>query len=160
MARRDADLAAEAKKNGGDGILLKAEQTDFLGTYSTGNATGLAVLSALQIRLTESDVIDSRHVYPGHADIKLVINVPLGEPPPAEQVELIQECRKGPQNGPTMLRIQIQAQSDGTAASRAQTWLRSLGPSHSTLGALPDGSPASVRSRRASGRRSRLLPIN
>jgi hypothetical protein len=95
MARRDADLAA-AKKNGGDGILLKAEQTDFLGTYSTGNATGLAVLSALQIRLTESDVIDSRHVYPGHADIKLVINVPLGEPPPAEQVELIQECRKGP----------------------------------------------------------------
>ena len=41
MARRDADLAAEAKKNGGDGILLKAEQTDFLGTYSTGNATAI-----------------------------------------------------------------------------------------------------------------------
>jgi hypothetical protein len=39
MAMRDANLAAEAKKNGGDGILLKAEQTDFLGTYSTGNAT-------------------------------------------------------------------------------------------------------------------------
>src|SRR5260221_3147009 len=38
MARRDADLEAEAKKSGGDGILLKAEQTDFLGTYSTGNA--------------------------------------------------------------------------------------------------------------------------
>ena len=41
MARRDADLAAEAKKNGGDGILLKAKQTDFLGTYPTGNATAI-----------------------------------------------------------------------------------------------------------------------
>ena len=41
MAMRDSDLAAEAKKNGGDGILLKAEQTDFLGTYSTGNATAV-----------------------------------------------------------------------------------------------------------------------
>jgi hypothetical protein len=39
MARRDADLAAEAKKNGGDAILLKAEQTNYLGSYSTGNAT-------------------------------------------------------------------------------------------------------------------------
>ena len=34
-----AQCVAEAKKNGGDGILLKAEQTDFLRTYSTGNAT-------------------------------------------------------------------------------------------------------------------------
>ena len=25
----------------GDGLLLKAEQTDFLGTYSTGNATAI-----------------------------------------------------------------------------------------------------------------------
>lgn len=41
MARRDADLAAAAKRNGGDGLLLKAEQTDFLGTYSTGNATAI-----------------------------------------------------------------------------------------------------------------------
>jgi len=41
MARRDADLAAAAKRNGGDGLLLKAEQTDFLGTYSTGNATAV-----------------------------------------------------------------------------------------------------------------------
>jgi hypothetical protein len=39
MAHRDADLAAEAKKNGGDGILLKADRTDFVGVYSTGNAT-------------------------------------------------------------------------------------------------------------------------
>jgi hypothetical protein len=38
MARRDADLAAEAKKNRGDGILLKADRTDFIGVYSTGNA--------------------------------------------------------------------------------------------------------------------------
>jgi hypothetical protein len=42
MAMRDSDLAASAKKNGGDGILLKAEQTDFLGTYSTGSATAFA----------------------------------------------------------------------------------------------------------------------
>jgi hypothetical protein len=41
MARRDADLAAAAKRNGGDGLLLKAEQTDFLGSYSTGNATAI-----------------------------------------------------------------------------------------------------------------------
>jgi hypothetical protein len=37
-----AQCVAEAKKNGGEGILLKAEQTDFLGTYSTGNATAVA----------------------------------------------------------------------------------------------------------------------
>ena len=42
MARRDADLASEAKKNGGDGILLKADRTDFVGVYSTGNATAFA----------------------------------------------------------------------------------------------------------------------
>jgi len=41
MAHRDADLAAEAKKNGGDGILLKADRTDFVGAYSTGNATAI-----------------------------------------------------------------------------------------------------------------------
>jgi hypothetical protein len=41
MAMRDSDLAAAAKRNGGDAILLKAEQTDFLGTYSTGNATAV-----------------------------------------------------------------------------------------------------------------------
>ena len=41
MAGRDADLAAEAKKNGGDGILLKADRTGFVGAYSTGNATAI-----------------------------------------------------------------------------------------------------------------------
>lgn len=42
MAMRDSDLAAAAKKNGGHGILLKAEQADFLGTYSTtANATAV-----------------------------------------------------------------------------------------------------------------------
>lgn len=41
MAMRDSDLAAAARKNGGDGILLKAEQADFLGTYSTANATAV-----------------------------------------------------------------------------------------------------------------------
>ena len=37
-----AQCVAEAKKNGGDGILLKAEHTDFLGTYSTWNAMAFA----------------------------------------------------------------------------------------------------------------------
>jgi hypothetical protein len=41
MARRDSDLVSAAKRNGGDGLLLKAEQTDFLGSYSTGNATAV-----------------------------------------------------------------------------------------------------------------------
>jgi hypothetical protein len=41
MAIRDSDLAAAAKRNGGDGILLKAEQSEFLGTYSTGSATAV-----------------------------------------------------------------------------------------------------------------------
>jgi hypothetical protein len=41
MAMRDSDLAAAAKKNGGDAILLKADQADFLGTYSTANATAV-----------------------------------------------------------------------------------------------------------------------
>lgn len=41
MAMRDSDLAAAAKKNGGDGILLKADQADFLGTYSTASATAV-----------------------------------------------------------------------------------------------------------------------
>ena len=41
MAMRDSDLATAAKKNGGDGILLKADQADFLGTYSTANATAV-----------------------------------------------------------------------------------------------------------------------
>jgi hypothetical protein len=41
MARRDADLASEAKRNGGDGILMQADQSDFLGTYSTGSATAI-----------------------------------------------------------------------------------------------------------------------
>src|SRR5258707_5601703 len=41
MARRDADLEAVAKKSGGDGILLNAEQTGFLYIYSHGNATAI-----------------------------------------------------------------------------------------------------------------------
>src|SRR5258708_1657764 len=41
MAMRDSDLATAAKKNGGDGILLKSDQADFLGTYSTVNATAV-----------------------------------------------------------------------------------------------------------------------
>ena len=55
---------------------------------------GLAVLSAFQIRSTGCDVVDSRHVYLGHADIKIGIDVPAGEPPPAEQLVVIQDRRK------------------------------------------------------------------
>jgi hypothetical protein len=55
---------------------------------------GFAVLSARQIRLTSCEVKDSREVYPGHADIKLGVGVQSGEPPPAEQLPLIQERRK------------------------------------------------------------------
>src|SRR5690349_2891133 len=37
---------------------------------------GLAVLSAFQIRSTGCDIADSRHVYLGHADINVGIDVP------------------------------------------------------------------------------------
>jgi len=40
MAMRDSDLAAAAKKKGGDRMLLKADQADFLGTYSTAVTNG------------------------------------------------------------------------------------------------------------------------
>jgi hypothetical protein len=38
---REQPRLAEAKKMEAMGLLLKAAQTDFLGTYSTGNATAI-----------------------------------------------------------------------------------------------------------------------
>ena len=38
MASRNADMAAEAKKGGGDALLLSADQSSVMGTYSTANA--------------------------------------------------------------------------------------------------------------------------
>lgn len=56
---------------------------------------GLAVLAAAQIRLKGSEVIDSRDVYPGHADIKHgFVDSIDGEPPPPEQLEKMQDRLK------------------------------------------------------------------
>jgi hypothetical protein len=40
MAGRDSEMAAEAKKNGGDA--LGADERDFMGTYSTANAVAIS----------------------------------------------------------------------------------------------------------------------
>ena len=55
---------------------------------------GFGVLSALKIRATGCGIIDSRHVYLGHADIKLGIIVPAEEPLPPEQLSRLQDLRK------------------------------------------------------------------
>jgi hypothetical protein len=55
---------------------------------------GLAVLSAAQIRLTDCEIKDSRHVYQGHADIKMGIIVPRGEPPPPEDAKLLLDRKR------------------------------------------------------------------
>jgi|GraSoiStandDraft_52_1057288.scaffolds.fasta_scaffold890737_1 hypothetical protein len=41
MARRDVISLLKRRKMEAMGLLLKAGQTDFLGTYSTGNATAI-----------------------------------------------------------------------------------------------------------------------
>jgi hypothetical protein len=45
MAMRDSALAAAAKKNGGDGILIQSDQRVFLGTVSTGYSNAVTNLS-------------------------------------------------------------------------------------------------------------------
>jgi len=42
MAGRDSEMAAEAKKNGGDALVLSADERDFMGTYSTANAVAIS----------------------------------------------------------------------------------------------------------------------
>ena len=55
---------------------------------------GLAVLSAAQIRLTDCKIKDSRQIYPGHADIKMGIIVPRGEPPSPEDAKLLLDRKR------------------------------------------------------------------
>lgn len=55
---------------------------------------GLAVLSAAQIRSAGCGIKDSRHVYPGHADIKMGIIVPRGEPPAPEDAKLLLDRKR------------------------------------------------------------------
>ncbi len=50
----------------------------------SGDFSGFAVLSAGAVRKCGSDVIDSRHLYLGHADIMHDQVLPKGEPPPPE----------------------------------------------------------------------------
>jgi hypothetical protein len=42
MAGRNADMAAAAKRNGGDALLLNADQSNLVATYSTANATAVS----------------------------------------------------------------------------------------------------------------------
>lgn len=42
MATRDGQMAAKAKENGGDALLLSADEREFMGTYSTGNAIAIS----------------------------------------------------------------------------------------------------------------------
>jgi hypothetical protein len=42
MATRDGQMAAAAKKNGGDALLLNADERDFMGSYSTANAMAIS----------------------------------------------------------------------------------------------------------------------
>jgi hypothetical protein len=42
MAGRGCGSCSRGEEKWGDGLLLKAERTDFLGTYSTGNATAVS----------------------------------------------------------------------------------------------------------------------
>lgn len=51
----------------------------------------LASLVAGKIRQGKLDVVDSRHQFNGHADIKLGIIVYPGEPPPPDQMILLNE---------------------------------------------------------------------
>jgi hypothetical protein len=55
---------------------------------------GLAVLSASQIRQSGAGLIDTRHIFRGHADIKHGIVPSKGNPPPAEKPkELRDRCK-------------------------------------------------------------------
>jgi hypothetical protein len=40
MAGRDRGMEAEAKRAGGDGLLLTGDQTNFMGSMTTGNTSG------------------------------------------------------------------------------------------------------------------------
>jgi hypothetical protein len=56
--------------------------------------TGLAVLTAAEIRQSNACVVDSRSVYPGHSDIKIGIVVRKGDPPPAAEAAILRARTK------------------------------------------------------------------
>ena len=72
----------------------KAKARELINASENKTYKGFAVLSALKIRATGCDVIDSRHVYLGHADIKLGIIATADEPLPAEQLSRLHSLRK------------------------------------------------------------------
>ena len=47
MAGRDRGVAAEAKRAGGDGLLLTGDQTNFMGSMTTGNASSFVTGNAV-----------------------------------------------------------------------------------------------------------------
>jgi hypothetical protein len=55
---------------------------------------GLAILSAKQIREAGAQIIDTRHIFEGHADIKHGIVPSKGEPPPPEMLQALQTRAK------------------------------------------------------------------
>jgi hypothetical protein len=56
--------------------------------------TGLAILSAKQIRDSGAGMIDSREIFEGHADIKHGIVPSKGEPPPPEMLQVLHDRAK------------------------------------------------------------------
>ena len=55
---------------------------------------GFAVLNRVEIRAAGADVQDSRHVYPGHSDIKLGLIEIGGDPLPPEELETLRDRQK------------------------------------------------------------------
>lgn len=47
MAGRDRGMATEAKRAGGDGLLLTGDQTNFMGSMTTGNASSFVTGNTL-----------------------------------------------------------------------------------------------------------------
>jgi hypothetical protein len=56
--------------------------------------TGLAILSAQQIRSSGASLVDTREIFEGHADIKHGIVPSKGEPPPPEQLHVLRQRTK------------------------------------------------------------------
>jgi hypothetical protein len=54
----------------------------------------MAALMVRQVRDTAADVVDSREVFEGHADIKHGFAVVEGEPPPAEVLYTMRQRTK------------------------------------------------------------------
>ena len=80
---------------GADGCKRKAKQLENLKNPENKKIySGLAVLSAKQIRDSGASVVDSRHVYKGHADIKHGVIREKGIPPSPEVIEKLRTRNK------------------------------------------------------------------